>query len=204
MNTKVPYWLFVFSVALMPLFALAAEEVKTKVWEQAPPQPVYSRFQRNMGYQHDRGFFFEASVGPAWVQSFQNPVANGVRFSGDISMGGLPWEDIALHGTLWGAYLAESSVILVGPGLTGFLANNWALSASIGVGYVFSGGTDQLPAFRESILGLQIKGAKYWWVSSNLSMGVSLAAELHGFSFLQGEISSVGFSAGPRFELVFN
>lgn len=179
-------------------------EQKDRPWENAPPQPIYTRFQRNMPYQHDRGFFFATSLGPAWVQSIQNPAVSGVRFFGDVSIGGLPCENLAVHASLWGSFLTEASVIMAGLGLTGFIGDNWALSFSAGVGQVIGIETEQFSSFRESLLGLQIKAAKYWWVGPNTSLGVSLAAEAHGFSFLLGELSSIGFSAGPRLELVYN
>src|SRR2546425_5730836 len=77
--------------------------------DDIPRQPVFVRFQRNISYQHDRGLFLSGTIGPEWMQSIQRPQASGVRFGGDISLGWLPWENVALHATTWGAFLESSS-----------------------------------------------------------------------------------------------
>lgn len=197
---------FIFrSLALLSLVSISAlaDIPNRDELDQSPAQPVYSQFQRNMPYQHDRGFFLSGSVSPAWVFGLNNPKTQAIRAAGDLSIGWMPWEKIALHLDIWGTIFEESSLVAAGPGATFFLPDDWALSLSIGIGQAFSfqDGTDN---FSESIFAGRVKAAKYWWVSPNLSIGPSLALGFHGFSFRQGAMSNVGGDMTLGLEILFN
>lgn len=174
------------------------------ILDSAPKNPVYSRWQKDFPFKHDKGLFFGVSIGPEWVQSFQKPKAQGMRFGGDLSLGWLPAENLALHVTVWGAFLESASFVAVGPGITGFIGDNFFIGAAFGAAQVFSTSISGDLPFNELVLAGQIKAGKLWWLSENTSLGISLAAGLYGFSILSGKISTVGWQIGPRLEFVFN
>ena len=196
--------LFAFSFFALSVNAEGVVYSKVPELINTPKQPVFKRFKRDLPYQHDRGFFAGVSVGPAWIKSFQHPEASAVRFSWDISIGWLPWERTAIHASSWGSFLEKATAVLVGPGITSFFSNNWALSATLGMGKVFSTSLTKDQEFNEWTLGTQLKATKFWWIDDDISLGVGLAADFHAFSPSQKKLSSIGGSLGLRIEFLFN
>lgn len=193
---KVIFFLFVI------MFSLAIQA--GHVLDSAPKQLVYSRWQKDFPFQHDKGVFFAASTGPQWVQSIQNPKAAALRFGGDLSLGWFAAENLALHVTAWGSFLEEASFVAAGPGVTGFFGDNFSLGAALGLAQVTSTSLSKDVVFNEWVLAGQLKAGKYWWLGENTSLGISLIAGLYGLSISSGKISTVGWQIGPRIEFIFN
>ena len=195
--------IFFSSVILLSQTAFSVEIPNRDQLDQTPPQPVFSQFQRNMPFQHDQGFYLGGSIGPAWVFGLNNPKSQAIRAAGDISIGWMPWNKIALHLDVWGTIFEESSLVAVGPGATFFLPEDWAISFALGLGQAFSF-QDGKDNFSESVLAGRIKAAKYWWITPDLSIGPSVAVGFHGFSFRQGAISNVGGDITLGLDILFN
>lgn len=162
------------------------------------PQKVLSRYETNFARHHDRGFYLSATLGPQWVHSIKNPEAKAVRFGGKFGLGWYVADGIALYGATWGNFLEQASLVAGGPGVA-FLFDgpNMGLDFSVGVGRALM----VLPKegfedFAETVLAGNVALGKFWWLSSNSCLGISLNAGLHGFTITEGKLSSIGWNVG--------
>lgn len=174
-------------------------------WQDGPSQDVDSKFHRDFDYKHDQGFYFQLGFGPQWNQSLQNPTASGIRFGGNLAIGFIPVENLAIHADVWGNYLDEASVLSIGPGVTYFLGDsNVGIGGSIGIGQVFASGNVNRAAFRETVLSGEFSAGKYWWIGPKSSVGVSVNVGLYGLTLSSGDVSSTGWHSGLKLEYIFN
>jgi hypothetical protein len=189
-------------------FAVAEESNKPAeefILPETPPQKVYGRYQTNFGYQHDRGFYLSATLGPQWNHSIQNPAAKAFRFGGKFSLGWYVADGIALHGAAWGNFLEQATLVAAGPGIA-FLFDgpNMGLDFSFGIGrasnVIKKEGFDE---FAETVLAANLSLAKFWWLSASTSLGVSLMSGLHGLTVTTGKFSSIGWNVGLSLAFLF-
>jgi hypothetical protein len=169
------------------------------------PQKVYRRYQTNFGYQHDRGFYLTATLGPQWNHSLKNPDAKAFRFGGKFGLGWFVADGIALYGATWGNFLEQATLIAGGPGIA-FLFNgpNIGLDFSLGIGRAFSPiKKEGYEDFAETVLAANLSLAKFWWLSGSTSLGFSLMSGLHGLTVTTGKLSSVGWNVGLGLAFLF-
>jgi hypothetical protein len=171
----------------------------------SPPQKVYRRYQTNFGYQHDRGFYLSATLGPQWNHSLKNPDAKAFRFGGKFGLGWFVADGIALHGSAWGNFLEQSTLIAGGPGVALlFDGPNMGLDFSLGIGRAFSiVKKEGFEEFAETVLAANLSLAKFWWLSSSTSLGISLMSGIHGLTITTGKFSSVGWNVGLGLSFLF-
>lgn len=185
--------------------AFTTENTIPDSWQSVEPQTIDSSYHRDFAYRHNKGFYLAASFGPQWNQSLQNPAAGAFRFGGKFSIGWIATENLAIHANVWGNFLEQSSLVAAGPGVTYFFGDsNIGLGAAIGVGQVFSTSATNMEKFRETVLAGELSLGKYWWLSEKVSLGTSLVTGMHGFTLSNASLSSVGWHAGLRLELVYN
>jgi hypothetical protein len=189
-------------------FAMAEESNKPTeefIFPETPPQKVYGRYQTNFSYQHDRGFYLSATLGPQWNHSLKNPDAKAFRFGGKIGLGWFVADGIALHASTWGNFLEQSTLIAGGPGVA-FLFNglNIGLDLSLGIGRAFSAVKKEgFEEFAETVLAANLSLAKFWCLSGSANLGVSLMSGIHGLTVTTGKFSSVGFNVGIGLAFLF-
>lgn len=171
----------------------------------SPPQKVYRRYQTNFDYHHDRGFFLTATLGPQWNHSINNPNAKAIRFGGKFGLGWYVANGVALYGAAWGNFLEQASLVAGGPGIAVlFNGPNLGLDFSFGVGRAFNivkaeGRED----FAETVLAANLSLAKYWWLSASTNLGVSILSGIHGFTLVEGKMSSFGWNIGLGLAFLF-
>lgn len=164
----------------------------------SPPQKIVSRYETNFSNHHDRGFYLSATLGPQWVHSIKAPEAKEIRFGGKFGLGGYVADGVALFGAAWGSFLEQASLVAGGPGVA-FLFDgpNMSLDFSVGVGRAFTAlKKDGFDDFAETVLAANAGLGKFWWISANNSLGISLNAGLHGFTITEGRWNSVGWNVG--------
>jgi hypothetical protein len=194
--------LTIFKQALAEQSQSQSDEI---ILPASPPQKVLSRYQRDFGYHHDRGFYFAATLGPQWNHSIDKPKSKAIRFGGKINAGFLVANGFTLHGSVWGNFLEEASLVAAGPGV-GFLfdSTNIGVDLSMGVGRVLNvikkPGLDD---FAETVLAANLAIGKYWWLSGKTSLGLSLLSGIHGFTLTEGKLSSIGWSIGLGLAFLF-
>lgn len=187
---------------MLSFFPIRAEENSTQAIEiilpASPPQKIFSRYQTDFAFHHDRGFYFAASLGPQWNHSIEKPDAKAVRFGGKINAGWFVAHGVSLFGSAWGNFLESASLMAAGPGV-GFLfdSSNISIDLSCGVGRVFNAlEREKIKNFAETVLAANLSIGKYWWLSPSTSLGVSLSSGIHGFTLTEGELSSFGWNVG--------
>lgn len=169
------------------------------------PQKVYRRYQTNFDYQHDRGFYLTATVGPQWNHSISNPDAKAFRFGGKFGLGWFVANGVALYGAVWGNFLEQATLVASGPGVA-FLINgpNIGIDLSLGVGRAFSAiKKEGYEDFAETVLAANLSLAKFWWLSGSTSLGISLMSGIHGLTVTTGKFSSVGWNIGLGLAFLF-
>lgn len=57
--------------------------------------------------------------------------------------------------------------------------------------------------FSETVLAANLSFAKYWWLSGNTSLGISLISGVYGLTVTTGELNSVGWNAGIGLAFLF-
>lgn len=189
-------------------FAIAEESNKLTeefILPDSPPQKVYGRYQTNFAYQHDRGFYLSAAIGPQWNHSIQNPEAKAIRFGGKFGLGWFIADGIALYGAAWGNFLEQATLVAGGPSVA-FIFNrlNIGLDFSLGIGRVFNIVKDEsYEDFTETLLATNLSLTKFWWLSSSTSLGASLMSGVHGLAVTTGKLSSIGWNVGLGFAFLF-
>lgn len=189
-------------------FAVAEESNKSGeefILPDSPPQKAYRRYQTNFAYQHDRGFYLSATLGPQWNHSVKNPDAKAFRFGGKFGIGWFVADGIALHGAAWGNFLEQASLIAGGPGVT-FLFDgpHIGLDLALGLGRAFNTVKKEgYENFAETVLAMNLSLSKLWWLSSSTSFGVSLMSGLHGLTITTGKFSSIGWNVGLGLSFLF-
>lgn len=169
------------------------------------PQKVFSRYETNFSRHHDRGFYLAATLGPQWVHSVKDPIVKEIRFGGKLGLGWYVADGVALYGAAWGSFLEQASIAACGPGVA-FLFDgpNMSLDFSLGVGRAFTAlKKDGFEDFAETVLSANAGLGKFWWVSANNSLGISLNAGLHGFTISEGQWNSVGWNVGLSLAFLF-
>jgi hypothetical protein len=194
---------------LIPLHPAMAEEINNSsedfILASSPPQKVYSRYQTDFSFHHDRGFYLAAALGPEWNHSFNNPKAQGIRFGSKFNVGWFVANGVALFGSAWGNFLEAATLIAGGPGVAFlFDSTNMSIDISFGVGRVFNViKREDINEFAETILAANLSIGKYWWLSSKTSLGVSLLSGVHGFTIAEGKLSSIGWNVGLGLAFLF-
>lgn len=189
-------------------FAMAEESNKPTeefILPDSPPQKVYRRYRTNFAYQHDRGCYLSATLGPQWNHSLKNPDAKAFRFGGKFGLGWYVANGVALYGAAWGNFLEQATLVAGGPGVA-FLFNgpNISLDLSLGIGRAFSVVKKEgFEEFAETMLAANLALAKYWWLSGSTSLGVSLMSGIHGLTVTTGKFSSVGWNVGLGLSFLF-
>jgi hypothetical protein len=191
---------FLFALSYFhPIFADTSTNLEDEIILPAsPPQKVLRCYQTNFGYQHDRGFYLSATLGPQWNHSISNPDAKAFRFGGKLGLGWYVANGVALYGAGWGNFLEQATLIAGGPGVT-FLFNgpNIGLDLSLGVGRAFRAiKKEGYEDFAETVLAANLSLAKFWWLSGSTSLGISLMSGIHGLTVTTGKFSSVGWNVG--------
>jgi hypothetical protein len=171
----------------------------------SPPQKIYSRYQRDFSYHHDRGFYLNAVFGPQWNHSLQNPDAKGIRFGGKLAVGWFVADGLALHAGLWGHFLEAASLIAGGPGLAFYFDGpNIGIDLSFGIGRAFNAlKKESIANFSETVLATQLSFGKYWWLSEKSCLGASLFSGLHGVTLSKGTINTFGWNVGLGLSFLF-
>lgn len=164
----------------------------------SPPQKVFSRYQTDFGFHHDRAFYFSAALGPQWNHSIEKPNAKGIRFGGKLNVGGFVADGVALFASTWGNFLEAASLIAGGPGVAFlFDSTNIGIDLSLGAGRVFNViERPDINDFGEWVLAANLSVGKFWWLSSKTSLGVSLSSGIHGLTLSKGSLNSVGWNIG--------
>lgn len=171
----------------------------------SPPQKVYCRYQTDFDYHHDRGLFFSAALGPQWNHSINNPAAKAIRFGGKFGLGWFVASGVALHGSVWGNFLEQASLVAIGPGVAAiFNGPNLGLDFSIGVGRAFNIIKSENQAdFAETVIAANLSLSKFWWLSPSTNLGVSILSGIHGFTLTEGKLSSFGWNVGLGLAFLF-
>jgi hypothetical protein len=169
------------------------------------PQKVYTRYQTNFNHRHDRGFYLSTTLGPQWNHSIKNPEAQAVRFGGKFGLGWFVADGVALFGAAWGNFLEQASLVAGGPGVALlFDGPNIGLDFSLGVGRAFNVTKKEgFEDFAETVLAANLGVSKYWWLSGNTSLGISLISGVHGLTITDGKFSSVGWNVGLGLTFLF-
>lgn len=162
------------------------------------PQKVIERYQQNFHYRHDRGIYAAFNLGPQWNHSLKNPNAKGFRFGGKANIGYFIADGLALFVSTWGDFLEEASLLAAGPGIAFFIdSTNMSFDLAVGVGRSFNPiHDDTIKDFNETLLATTLSLGKYWWLSKNSCIGMTVSSGFHGFSIAQSNFNSVGWSAG--------
>lgn len=164
----------------------------------SPPQKIFSRYQSDFAFHHDRGFYLSAVSGPQWNQSLEKPQAKGLRFGGKVNAGWFIADGLPLFISAWGNFLEDASLVAVGPGM-GLLFDktNMGLDFSLGIGRAFNVLTkEKAKDFSEMVMAANMSAGKFWWTSEKTSLGFMLSAGVHGFTLSEAKISSFGWSVG--------
>ncbi len=171
----------------------------------SPPQKVFSRYQSDFDFHHDRGFYFSTLLGPQWNYSIDKPNAKGVRFGGKVNTGFFVANGCALFGSVWGNFLEAASLIAGGPGVSFlFDSTNIGIDFSLGVGRAFNPiQRNDINDFAETVLAAHLAVGKYWWLSGKTSLGVSLSSGVHGLTLTEGKLSSFGWNVGLGLAFLF-
>ena len=171
----------------------------------SPPQKVFSRYQSDFDFHHDRGFYFSTALGPQWNHSIDKPNAKGVRFGGKVNTGFFVANGFALFGSVWGNFLEAASLIAGGPGVSFlFDSTNIGIDFSLGVGRAFNPlQRNGINDFAETVLAAHLAVGKYWWLSGKTSLGVSLSSGVHGLTLTEGKLSSFGWNVGLGLAFLF-
>lgn len=171
----------------------------------SPPQKVYTRYQTNFGYHHDRGFYLSATIGPQWNHSLNNPNAKAFRFGGKFGLGWFVADGAAIHAAAWGNFLEQATLVAGGPGVTFlFSSPNLALDFSLGIGRAFNViKKESYENFAETVLAANLALTKFWWLSSSTSLGLSWMTGIHGLTVTKGELSSIGWNVGLGLAFLF-
>lgn len=188
-----------------------AEDIPTKEPEPdiilpvSAPQKIYKRYQTDFYYHHDKGFLLSLSLGPQWNHSIDKPSAKGIRFGGRLSTGWYITDGFSLFGSVWGHFLEEASIAAIGPGCAFlFDSTNIGIELAVGIGRVFNAiSKEDIKEFSETVLAAELAIGKYWWVSGNSSLGLSLSSGLHGLTVSKGNVNTFGWDAGLRLAFLF-
>jgi hypothetical protein len=189
-------------VVTFSFFPICASEINAQAPEiilpASPPQKVYSRYQTNFAFHHDRGLYFSAALGPQWNHSIDKPKSQAIRFGGKINLGGFVASGFSLFGSVWGNFLEAASLIAVGPGMALlFDKTNIGIDFSLGLGSVMNLiERPDIKNFNETVLATNLALSKYWWLSSKTSLGISLMSGIHGFTLTEGKLGSIGWNVG--------
>lgn len=164
----------------------------------SPLQKVFTRYQRDFGFHHDRGFYFSAALGPQWNHSIEKPNAKGIRFGGKLNAGWFVANGVALFASGWGNFLEAASLVAAGPGVAFlFDSTNIGVDFSLGAGRIFNGlERSDIQDFSEWVLAGNLAVGKFWWLSGKTSLGVSLSSGIHGLTLSKGTLNSVGWNVG--------
>jgi hypothetical protein len=89
-------------VVTFSFFPIRASEINAQAPEiilpASPPQKIYSRYQTNFAFHHDRWLYLSASLGPQWNHSIDKPNAQAIRFGGKINLGGVVTNGFSIFG----------------------------------------------------------------------------------------------------------
>ena len=171
----------------------------------SPPQKVFRRFQTDFDFHHDRGFLLSLALGPQWNHSLDKPNAKGVRFGGKLNAGGFVADGFALFGSVWGNFLEAASLVAIGPGVSVlFDSTNIGIDLSLGVGRAFNAlSRNDIKDFSETVLAGHLALNKFWWLSANTSLGLSLSGGAHGLTLSEGKLSTFGWNTGLGLAFLF-
>lgn len=144
-------------------------------------QPIVETLQTDFVRRHDKGLYLRLELGPTWtylVSSAEHTAASGFLVSGEVAIGGLVDDGVALHATGWAFGAAERSAIGLGPGVTHYLggaAGNVFLSAAAGPMIIPDEKGLQWALGGETSLGI------YGWLGNAIAAGGSLVVGGYGF-----------------------
>jgi len=195
---------------LIPFQHVVAEEINNKdseiILPISPKQKVYSRYQTDFSYHHDRGFYLRAALGPQWNHSVMSPNAKAIRFGGKFALGWYVADGIALFGSTWGNFLEEASLVAAGPGVALlFDGPNIGVDLSLGMGRVFNGFKgEQYVDFTETVMAANLSIVKYWWLSGKNSLGLSLNSGFYGLTLSQRSSGTFGWNIGLNIAYLLN
>lgn len=175
-----------------------------------PKQPISTRFETNLAERHDRGAYLRLSLGAGyaswWSSNFGTQGGNigvGVGLSGQLALGWLPWERVALHIGIWGITGYRLTLVGAGPGITYWFSDDspWYLSMMVGPTTTGSSSiytpTDQWGVGAETEIGLMS------WIGDHSMLGMSLVAGGEGFD-LDGDGTHIaGWRVGLRLTTAF-
>ena len=194
------------SFCFQPILAEEKDNMEEEIILPAsPPQKIYTRYQTDFSYHHDKGFYLSAMLGPQWNHSLKNPYAQGVRFGGKLAMGWFVTDGLAIYGAVWGHFLEAASLIAAGPGIA-FLFDgpNIGIDFSLGLGRAFNARSNEdIEDFSENVLAANLSLGKYWWLSGKNSLGLALVSGVHGLTISQGTINTFGWSVGLGLSFLF-
>lgn len=171
----------------------------------SPPQKVFSRYQNDFDFHHDRGFLLSVTLGPQWNHSIDKPNAKGVRFGSKINAGWFVADGFALFGSCWGSFLESASLIAGGPGIGFFFdSTNIGIDLSLGIGRAFNViSRPDIKDFSETVLAGHLAFSKFWWLSGKTSLGLSLYGGAHGLTLSEGRLGTFGWSTGLGLAFLF-
>jgi len=171
----------------------------------SPPQKIFTRYQKDFGFHHDRGFYFSAALGPQWNHSIEKPNAKGIRFGGKVNVGCFAADGIAIFASAWGNFLEAASFVAGGPGVAFlFDSTNVSIDLSLGAGRVFNIiERPDINDFAEWVLAANLSVGKFWWLSSKTSLGMSLSSGVHGLTLSKGNLNSIGWNTGLNMAFLF-
>lgn len=191
------------SLACLPTVSQAKQRIEAR-------QPVSSRFETNLAERHDRGAYLRMSLGAGYASWWSSDlgvqggrIGDGVGASGQIAVGWLPWEKVALHVSAWAITGYTLTLAGAGPGITYWFSDDSPWYLSIALGPTTTGSTSAATTTAQWGFGGEAEIGLMGWIADHSMLGMSLVTGAEGFD-LDGDNTHIeGWRMGLRLSMAF-